>query len=119
MRKVVAVLSLVAIVALLAGCSKSPYDVGRAMAKEHCANGFNPSQAQQTRMQAEVERETASYTLEDKQEFMKGYLEEAMAAAMGKMTSELNQAIPGARSTPVVQEVRRSLPRRELPQRQW
>ncbi len=120
MRNVALVLSLAALVAMPAGCSRSPYDAGRALAEKHCANGINPSRSQQARMQAEVERETVSYSMEDKMEFLKGYMEGAMDEAMSAMQQEMRGGLPGAAGAPQVQHVRRSLPPpREFPQRQW
>jgi hypothetical protein len=98
MRRIALLLSLAVVVSLLAGCGQSPYSAGVAMAKEHCAFGMNPPPEKVSQMQAEVVQKTASYSMAQKQDFMKGYLEGVMEEMGGEL---MNQAMQQAsRSVP-------------------
>ena len=93
MRSVAVLVSLGVVLAILAGCSESPFDAGVSMAEDHVSYGLNPPPAEQARMQAELEAKTAEYTVAEKQEFMKGYLQGVMEGMQDEMASLMTEAM--------------------------
>ena len=92
MRRIVVFIVLAGIVAVTAGCSKSPHDVGYSMAEQHMKVAMNPNPAQKARMQRELSREIEDYSLADRRDFMEGYLEAVATAVQDRMQAQMLRA---------------------------
>ena len=88
-----------AFILLASGCSETPNEAGRSMARAHLESGGNPSPREKARMQAEVNEQVAGYTMRETQEFMQAYLQTvmeespAMIQLQGKAMEALGKAM--------------------------
>jgi hypothetical protein len=99
-QTLVLLVSLVALVLWVPGCSDSAYDVGFTMGKKHFAAGLDLSAEKKLSAKSEIDRKTARYSCDEKADFLQGYLEGASKATgkdiAGTFTRALLQAARNA-----------------------
>lgn len=100
MRTFVLLVSCIALVVSLSGCSDSAYTVGFKMGKKHFAAGLDMSAEKKLSAKSDIDRKTARYSCDDKAEFLQGYLDGASKATgkdiAGMFTRALTQAARNA-----------------------
>ena len=93
MQRLTLLITLAAVLALLAGCSESPRAVGVEMAEKHLEVGLEPSPSQQARMRSEFQAKAAEYSMAQQREFAKGYMDVVLTRFQERMAGQRGQAM--------------------------